>query len=674
MPEALFAAGFVRRLCDAPRIPLIASIDVKFELGLGGLLVLPFWIAAIGIISGRVLGVQIGRWRNTVAAIIGWAAGLVAGLIALGPHNRHPALVISLSIFFGVLASLPVAIILDVVTRGRRRHQLARHTLRHPVRATRAVVAPLGRFREILENARAENLLHVRYRSLAALGSPDFARRLRLVLERSGGMFVKFGQIAATRSDLLPETLTSELSNLHSNVQRLSEQEVAGVLDAELSEPVEKAFAEFEMTPLAAASIGQTHRAKLHDGRAVVVKLQRPGLDDVVVRDSAVLSFVARQLDQRVEAAHRIGIRDLADELIGSIESELDYGHEAAAGTRLRDSLPADAGVQIPAVHPTLSTQRLLVMDEVVGRSISDPDAVDGAPVSRPELARRLLSAFLIQILRDGYYHADPHPGNVLVDSTGTLWLLDFGAVGRIDPISREALQGIAFGFAMRDASLIARAVRHLVGDERQIDMRQLERDMAVLLGEVESKGFGAAAMAGVVKVIERHGLRPPRPMLLLSRTLITLEGTLRTLAPGFELGAEAEVIVTSDHREDLGTREELMQRELLRALPALRTLPEHAEAIASQWRSGRMVVRTERYAGADRTVVENWLNRSLVAIATAAGALTSATLLVAGSLSPDKGVRDVLWVLGFSGLTGTTVLLMRTVAQALHAQLARPD
>jgi ubiquinone biosynthesis protein len=653
---------------------LPAVTTVKVELGAGYLLVLPFWIAAIGLLSARVLGVQIGRWRNAVAAIIGWAIGIVTAALALGPHDQHPALVIALSVFFGVLASLPLAIILDVVTRGRHRHRRARRTLRHPVRATRSVLAPLGRFRQIVENARAENLLHVRYRTTAALDSPDFAHRLRHVLERSGGMFVKFGQIAATRSDLLPETVTSELSNLHSNVSRLSDEQVAEVLSAELAEPVEQAFAEFDTVPLAAASIGQTHRARLHDGTAVVIKLQRPGLDELVLRDSAVLSFVARQLDHRVEAAHRVGIMDLAEELITSIESELDYSSEAAAGTKLRESLGSATGVRIPGVHPTLSTQRLLVMDEVVGGSISDAAAVDAAPVERAELARRLLGVFLAQILNDGYYHADPHPGNVLIDAQGTLWLLDFGAVGRIDPIAREALQGIALGFALRDASVVARAVRHLVGDTQHIDMRQLERDMAVLLGEVESAGFGAAAMAGVVGVIERHGIRPPRSMMLLSRTLITLEGTLRMLSPGFELGSEAELIVRSDHREDLGTPEELAQRELIHALPALRTLPEHAEAIASQWRSGRMVVRTERFAGPDRMIVENWLNRGLVAVATAAGALASATLLVAGSLASDKGVRDALWVLGFSGLTGTTVLLMRTVAQALHAQLSRSD
>jgi ubiquinone biosynthesis protein len=651
----------------------IASITLRLELGLGYLLVLPLWIAAIDVLTGRVLGVNIGRWRSALAAVVGWLAGLIAGALALGPRNQHPLLIIPLSVFFGVLAALPVAIVLDVVTRSRRRRGDARRMLRHPLRTVRLVLAPVGRFRELVGIARSENLLHVRYRHPAALASPDLARRVRSVLERAGGMFVKFGQIAATRSDLLPETLTSELANLHANVARVPADEVAGVLRDELGEPVEQAFAEFDREPLAAASIGQTHRATLHDGRAVVVKVQRPGLEEIVLRDSAVLSFVARQLDLRVEAARRIGVRDLAGELITSIEAELDYGRELGAGLRMRESLATDGSVQVPGVHPTLSTGRLLVMDEVVGRSVSDAAAVDATPVGRPELSRRLLSSFLTQILQDGYYHADPHPGNVLIGADGVLWLLDFGAVGRLDPVARDALQGIAIGFSLREASLLARAVRYLVGDD-QIDMRQLERDLAVLLGEVETGGLSPAAMAGVMDVMEHHGLRPPPSMLLLSRTLITLEGTLKTIDPGFDLASEAQLLVTRDHQVQLGSPEELVRKELVRALPALRTLPEHAEELASQARSGRLTVRTERYAGSDRSVVEGWLNRVLVALAGGAGALTSAALLTAGSLSPNTVVRDALWTLGFSGLTGSAVLLMRTAAQALHDQAAQAD
>ncbi|MBV8940978.1 MAG: hypothetical protein JO240_04520 [Solirubrobacterales bacterium] len=650
---------------------VIASITLR--LGLGYLLVLPFWIAAIGVLIGRVLGVRIGRWRSSLAAAVGWLVGLIAAALALGTGHPHPLLIVPLSIFFGVLAALPVAIALDLVTRGRPGPHPYRRALRHPVRAVKSVFAPVARFRELVGNARRENLLHVRYRHPAALASPDLARRVRRVLERSGGMFVKFGQIAATRTDLLPETLTSELEQLQANVARLPREEVVEVLDSELGEPVQQAFATFNEEPLAAASIGQTHRATLLDGHPVVVKVQRPGIDEIVRRDSAVLSIIARQLNRRSEAARRIGIRDLADELIASIASELDYGREAAAGLRLADSQNGDGGVRVPIVHPTLSTGRMLVMDEVVGRSVSDAAAVDAAPVARPVLSRRLLSSFLDQILRDGFYHADPHPGNVLIDANGMLWLLDLGAVGQIDPVTRDALQGMAVGFSLRDPSVLARAVRYLVGDD-QIDMRQLERDLAILLGEVGDSGFGPTTMLGVMDVMNRHELRPPRSMLLLSRTLITLEGTLKTIDGTFVLASEAQELVSGEREAAIGSPEELARKELVRALPALRTLPEHAETIAGQLRSGRLVVRTERYAGRDRVVVEDWLQRTLLVVAGGAGALTSALLLVAGALAANTVLRDALWTLGFVGLTCSLVVLMRTVAQALHGQATSSD
>ena len=362
-----------------------------------------------------MLGIRIGRWRIAVAASIGWLLGAAATAVTLSPEEDSAAIVIPLVIFFGVLATLPVAIVLDLVAR-RRPGRTPRRNWRHPIRAVKAVFAPVGRFRQLVSNARQENLVHVRYRSVAALDSPDLARRLRIVLERSGGMFVKFGQIASTRTDLLPATITDELSNLHADVERVPPDEVEKVLEAELGEPVDQAFDEFDAEPLAAASIGQTHRAKLRGGHPVVVKVQRPGMEEMVQRDGSVLSLVARTLERRVEAARRIGARELADELIQSIEAELDFQREASAGIRLRANREDDVGVAIPAVHRTLTTRRILVMEEVEGRPLTDAGWVDSVPVERHELARRLLSSFLGQILTDGYYHADPHPGNILLE------------------------------------------------------------------------------------------------------------------------------------------------------------------------------------------------------------------------------------------------------------------
>ena len=647
-----------------------AAITVR--IGLGGLLLLPFWIAAIGWLSSRILGIHLGRWRAGIAAFLGWIVGLTAAALVVGGDTTVPDwIIIVLVIFFGVLAALPFAIVLDLITRSTGPQRRGR---RRPIKAIRAAIAPLGRFREVVHNARKENLVSPRYRSAAALSTPDFARRLKAVLEDSGGMFVKFGQIASTRTDLLPTTLTDELETLQSDVRPEPPEAIRTQLERELNEPVEKAFASFTTEPLAAASIGQTHRATLQDGAKVVVKVQRPGIDDLVDRDASVLAAVARQLDRRVTAAHRFGVKRLANELIVGIESELSYTDEATAGMTLRANRAEDEGIDIPLVHASLSTDRILVMDEVIGRPVSDAVAVDAAAVERPELARRLLASMLGQIITDGLYHADPHPGNVLVSPDGTLWLLDFGAVGRLDALALEGLQGIALGFTLRDPSMLARAVRHLTGDE-VTDLRPLERDMARLLGEVGAEGgMSPAVLSGVLTTMQRHDLTPPGSMVLLGRTMLTLEGTLRVIDPEFSLAQSAGALMRERSDETIGDPQEIMQRELLHALPALRALPDHAETLAAQLRAGRLSVRTEHYAGGDRDVVDQWVDRVLVAAIGAAGALASGVLLVAGGLADVKGVRDVLWSLGFAGLTFSLVLLMRSAAQSLHRLPLRRD
>lgn len=649
---------------------MLAAAKFTIQIGILDLLILPFWVISIGWLAGRVLGIKLGRWRAFVAAFVGWVAGVVGTALILN-NTDIGLLVIPVVLFFGVLATLPVAIVLDVMTR---RTGPPRHGRRKPIKAVRAALAPLGRFREILGNARRENLVNPRYGHAAALESPDFARRLRNVLEESGGMFVKFGQIASTRTDLLPKTLTDELANLQADVRPIPPDEVQEVLVKELAEPVDLAFESFDAEPLAAASIGQTHKATLKDGTRVVVKVQRPGIDELVHRDSAVLGFVARQLDRRVPAAHRVGIRDLADELALGIEAELHYSDEAAAGMQLRANRAEDVGVAVPAVHRTLSTDRVLVMEEVVGKPVSVAEAVDAAPVERSELARRLLNSLLGQILNDGLYHADPHPGNVLIGADGTLWLLDFGAVGRLDPLALEGLQGIALGFALRDQSILARAVRHLTGDD-VIDLRPLERDLARLLGEVgDEGGMSPAVLSGVLDTMDRHGLKPPGSMVLLGRTMLTLEGTLRVIDPVFDLAPAAAELLSGDRRDDLVDPEAIIRAEVVRALPALRTLPDHAETILGQLRSGSLTVRTERYAGADRSVVETWVNRILVGAVGGVGTLASSILLVAGSLADRPAVRDTLWTIGFVGVTFGLVLLMRTVALSLRRLPLRDD
>ena len=325
-----------------------------------------------------------------------------------------------------------------------------------------------------------------------------------------------------------------------------------------------------------------------------------------------------------------------------------------------------DSGIRVPGLHPTLCTSTVLVMDRAPGTTLADSAAVDACGVPREELARRLLRSFLAQILQHGYYHADPHPGNVFVAPEGQLWLIDFGAVGTIASNVLEGLQGIAIGMALDDVSLVARGVRHIASNDATTDLRALEADLGAVLADL-GQGFDPRLIREILAIMDRHGLQVPSALTLLSRSLITLEGTLGVLCPGFDFAATGQELARADATTTLGSPSDLLQQELVRALPSLRTLPESAEAISAQLRAGRLTIRTERFAGHDREIVDQWISRILVAGSGAAGALTSALLLVAAGSTSLEGVRETLWVLGFGGMSFSVVLLMRTAAQALH-------
>lgn len=652
------------------------------------ILLLLLFTVTVGKLTGRLLGIRLGHWRGALVGLVGWFLGLLAAAYTIGERSPGGGRTIETGtlgdwlqvtvvvLVFGVLAAMPLAIGLDLVTRTSRTRPLRRRHRRliHPIQTVRLSFSPYGRLRELVANARSANLLHFRYASRSALESPDVARRVREVLEESGGMLVKLGQIASTRTDVLPDALTDELSELQADVRQVPEDDIRAVIEKTLGEPVEKAFDSFDFKPLAAASIGQTHRAVLFDGTRVVVKVQRPGIDEVVARDAAVLRLAARRLERHVGVAHDVGLSSFSEELIAGLNEELEYLHEAAVGMQLRENRARDVGIAMPKVYSTLSTDRVLVMDEVVGRSVADDDAVDASPVPRPQLAERLLSSFLSQVLDDGLFHADPHPGNLLIDEAGTIWMLDFGSVGRLDARALDGLRGIALGVALNDVSVLARAARDLSGNQG-VDLRALETDLSAQLAALGAPGgLDPRVIGGVLSVMQRHHMPPPSSITLLARSLFTLEGTLTTIDPQFSLVQKSEQIVLAEHREVLGTPQEILQREALRSLPALRTLPEHAETLANQLRGGRLTVRTEHFAGQDYDAVDFWVDRLVLALVAGFSVVGSAVLLLAAGMTSDREVRSVLWILGFSGLAFSTTLAMRAAARALRRHLERVE
>jgi ubiquinone biosynthesis protein len=625
----------------------------------------------MGWLSARILDVRRGRLRSLAAGIIGFFGGLlllavqVQGNVELNLEDDSGAtLLLALAwLGYALIVALIASLVIDAMLRPRR----GRRRFPRPIRAIKARIAVTRRLTQIARIARRHGLIGRRLASRAELLSPETARALRLTLEESGGMLVKFGQIASTRDDLLPPVITDELAQLRSSVPGLPFPVVRSVVEAELGAPLETIFASFSEQPLAAASIGVTHRAVMRDGRHVIVKVQRPDVEDNVAIDGRVLIGGARSLERQSAAARRVGIVGLARELVAGITEELDFTREATNNAAMRRARSDDEGVRIPEIYADLTTRRVLVMDEVVGESISDQRAVDTCGASRPRLARSLLDSFLSQILTDGVYHADPHPGNVMVDDSGTLWLIDFGAVGWIDPVTLEGLQQMALGFTLRDPSVLARAVRRVAGQAGEnIDITSLEFDLGVVLTTLQGGGFDPGAISEIIRVLDRHGVGAPPSLTILARAILTLDGTLRVLDPDFRMGPAAqdkmgEIVAHSE----LDPRDQLT-REVIRALPVLRSMPQVAEDLALQARSGRFTLRIDRFSGSDGHRMEHWINRVIFTVVGVFGLIGSGLVLIAGGMASNDTVANPLRLIGFVGLFLSATMMMRVVAQIL--------
>lgn len=635
-----------------------------------GILVLALFLFAIGWVSGRILGVRRGFWRAAVAAIVGYIAGDILINVQYGGQTEFNDVGDAARLGLGfigyvLLVTMLTSIILEVLLRPRPDRRGVR--LPHPIRAIRRRLDTVGRLRDIVRAARRNGLVGRRFRSVAALSTPEGAHALRLTLEECGGMFVKFGQIASTREDLLPATMTEELAQLRSAVKPLPPETVRRVVETELSAPLESVFASFDLEALAAASIGVTHRATLLDGRDVIVKVQRPDVEEVVRRDARVMQWAAGQLERRSDSAARLGVRGLVDELVAGVIEELDFTREAANNAAMRRARVNDPGVEFPEIYRAMTTRRVLVMDRVTGVSVDHEAAVDRSGVPRDQLADRLLHSFLAQVLNDGIYHADPHPGNVLLDSAGEMWLIDYGAVGHLDPVTLEALQQLAMGFMMRDPSLLARAVRRLAGAQGEgLDMVALEFELGVVLTDVSTGGFDPAALQQVVRVLRRHGVPAPRALTVLARAALTLEGTLRLVDPEFRMAVRAQEELPSIVGVEQLNPRDMLVKEAVRAVPSLRALPQLTEDIALQARSGRLTLRTAR-DDVDTGQLDRWVDRALLASLGMLGLLSSSLLLVAGGLAGNEEFATYLRAIGFVGIIVSTAIQMRVVAQILR-------
>ncbi|HEX5366216.1 MAG TPA: AarF/ABC1/UbiB kinase family protein [Acidimicrobiales bacterium] len=369
-------------------------------------------------------------------------------------------------------------------------------------------------------------------------GSSPGAVRLRRVLEDLGPTFVKLGQVLSSRADLLPPDYQAELSRLQDAAPPEPPGTVEAVLVTELGRPWTEVFSRLDPVPLAAASIGQAHAATLVDGTDVVVKVRRPAALEAVEVDLAVLERLAAATTRWVPAARRADLAGLVGELAHTLRAELDYGIEAGNAERFARDLAGNPQVHVPRVHRHASTHRVITLDRIVGIKVSDLAALDAAGIDRPALARNVVDVVLSMVFERGFFHADPHAGNIFVEPDGRLGLVDFGMVGHLAPDVRARLGHLFVATATGDVTGLTAEVLALGTATRPVDVATLRRDLSGLLAQVTSAPLGELRVGPLLQaelaVVRRHHLRLPPELALLVKTAAMVEGLAAQLDPDF--------------------------------------------------------------------------------------------------------------------------------------------
>lgn len=617
-------------------------------------------------VSLRLLGMRRGWTTALLAGAIGWGTAAILALSLSDWDWGADGLVLHI-VAIGIPATMAVAVTLDLLARpgslavGERAGLVSAP---RPLRATRRRISVIRRYKELVGLARQEGFgpffsANARAERITA---PEGVR-LRRMLEAAGGVYVKLGQIAATRVDLLPADVCDELSLLQNRAAPEPVDRMRPVLEAELQGAAEQVFDGFDWEPLAAASIGQTYAAQLRTGEAVVVKIQRPDIPEVMERDLAALSLVAEVAQQRTSFGQSVRSGEVLDQFARSLRSELDFSLEASAMEEMASLVGASGDVRVPKIYRDLCTRRLLVQERFEGMTVADADKRGEWTADRRLLAERLLRSMLDQVLRYGFFHADPHPGNVFILSDGSLGLIDFGAVGRLDSIQQAAIVDMLIAIARRDVALLRESVERVADVSEHVAPERLERAIARLLADhVRTNGtVDPSVMQDLVAMISAFGVRLPGDLVLLSRALATLDGTLRVMAPGMSLVAAAtELMASADAPIDPDT---MVKDAMMSALPQLRRLPDRLDRILML--TGRGDLRIRSVIDEDsRRILRTLVNRALLVAVGATLLLGSVALLVPADAGPrvstDVGLFEIL---GYGGLFAGIVLLLRVVA-----------
>jgi ubiquinone biosynthesis protein len=363
--------------------------------------------------------------------------------------------------------------------------------------------------------------------------------RIRLTLTELGPTFIKMGQLLSTRPDLVGRDLANELQQLQTSTPADPPEIIRKTVETELGQAIDDLFAEFDLVPIASASIGQVHRARLKTGERVVVKVQHAGIDVKVNEDLEVLGGLAQLAEGFPEFKPYRPTGNVA-EMGRTLRRELDFGREERNLHQFAEMFRDDPTIAIPRVYIELSTSRVLTMDMIDGIPLSQPGLLEIAGLDRAEVARRGANLYMQMIFTHGFFHADPHPGNIVLLPGNVIGLLDFGMVGRIDERLREQIEDMLMAIVQHDVPLLVRIIKQLGKPPPQLDEAGLANDVADFVGHYATQSLEnfpvGAALSDMMEIMRRYGIMLPTSVAMLIKTLVQLEGTAKLLSPHFSL------------------------------------------------------------------------------------------------------------------------------------------
>ncbi|RKY58839.1 MAG: 2-polyprenylphenol 6-hydroxylase, partial [Candidatus Neomarinimicrobiota bacterium] len=453
-----------------------------------------------------------------------------------------------------------------------------------------------------IQAVKYKNIKKSRYEKIST------AARLRMAFEELGPTFVKLGQILSVRPDLLSENIIGEFKKLQDEVPPFPGEQAKKEVETQLGKKVEHIFAFFDTTPIASASISQVHRAMTKNREQVVVKIQRPNIQNVINTDLRILSDLAKLIEKNVRESHLFSPCRIVSEFSKTIQRELDFYREGQNIERFYKNFSDDETVYIPKVYWELTTDRILTMEYIDGKKISNIDEMESAGLDRKQIAINGAQAILKQIFEYGFFHADPHPGNIFVLPNNVIAPLDFGMVGSLDNEEMEAVGALLTAFVKKDVKKIINVLDDLGVLENVLDIRNLKVDLSDFLDRYYQVPLYQLDVGKIlnemIALMRNYHIRLPAELTLMGKALITEESVGRALDPQFDM-----ITLAKPYVEKLLTRKLDPRRQLLEFAGTLdefarlfKILPSEIKLISAKVKKGEIKIQFE-HRGLDNLI-----------------------------------------------------------------------